>query len=77
MVRIDVPLAREAIVERDDLGCGENDEPDLFGTEWRELKAREAVTAGCKDYGRTILTQTPSGAANGWRQVGGAPGAQG
>jgi hypothetical protein len=29
-VRVNVPVACEAIVEFDDLGRGENDEPDLF-----------------------------------------------
>jgi len=29
---VKVPFVGEAIVEFDDLGCGENDEPDLFGT---------------------------------------------
>ena len=41
--REDVPVAGEAIVERDDLEGGENDEPDLLdGAGVRELQARRA-----------------------------------
>ena len=64
--RFGVTLAGEAIVEFDDLGCGQNNEPDLLGL-WScaELQALTAVTTACTDYGRTILTSAPNRAIEG------------
>jgi len=65
--RDEVPSAGEAVVEFDDLGRGEDGGPDLFGskcieTECGVISAKRRITAGCSDYGRTILTPAPNGA---------------